>query len=49
LNSSEKKGVCEIETKNLDGETNTKIKQADKSIYSMAESEQEVLRNFNGA
>ena len=28
LNTSEKKGVCFIETKNLDGETNLKAKNA---------------------
>lgn len=28
LNTSEKKGICFIETKNLDGETNLKHKSA---------------------
>lgn len=28
LNTSEKKGACFIETKNLDGETNLKIKNS---------------------
>jgi phospholipid-transporting ATPase len=32
LNTSEPKGVCFIETKNLDGETNLKNKQTNKSI-----------------
>lgn len=30
LNSSASKGICYIETKNLDGETNLKHKQANK-------------------
>jgi len=33
LQTSEKKGACFIETKNLDGETNLKQKQAHKDIY----------------
>ncbi len=32
LNSSGKKGICYIETKNLDGETNLKHKMANKDI-----------------
>lgn len=33
LQTSETKGVCYIETKNLDGETNLKIKMAHKDVY----------------
>jgi len=32
LNSSGRKGICYIETKNLDGETNLKHKMASKDI-----------------
>lgn len=32
LNSSDEKGVCYVETKNLDGETNLKIKSANKEM-----------------
>ena len=49
LNSSIPKGICYVETKNLDGETNLKHKQADKSVIRLAKSDDEVLRNFNGA
>ena len=33
LNSSGPKGVCYIETKNLDGETNLKMKSAQKDLH----------------
>jgi magnesium-transporting ATPase (P-type) len=48
IGSSEKKGTCEIETKGLDGETNTKVKLADKHIYPLASTEKDALRNLNG-
>jgi magnesium-transporting ATPase (P-type) len=32
LNTSLPKGICYVETKNLDGETNLKHKQAEKKI-----------------
>ena len=38
LSSSEKSGICYIETKSLDGETNLKHKLSDKSTYLMMES-----------
>lgn len=38
LNTSLPKGLCYIETKNLDGETNLKHKQAEKSIMMKSKS-----------
>lgn len=39
LNSSGRKGMCYIETKNLDGETNLKIKMANKEVMAYAADE----------
>jgi magnesium-transporting ATPase (P-type) len=36
INSSGEKGICYIETKNLDGETNLKHKKAVKECVNMA-------------
>ena len=36
INSSSDKGICYVETKNLDGETNLKHKKALKECYSIA-------------
>ena len=47
LNSSLPKGICYVETKNLDGETNMKHKQADKEIQQFAKSDEDVNRHFN--
>jgi phospholipid-translocating ATPase len=49
INSSAPKGICYIETKNLDGETNLKHKQAVKELLPLAANDQEILRNFNNA
>lgn len=49
LNSSLSKGICYVETKNLDGETNLKHKQADKRITAAARTESDIIRQFNGA
>lgn len=49
LNSSIPKGICYVETKNLDGETNLKHKQAHKEILRMAKTEADIIHNFNGA
>lgn len=39
LSSSGKKGICYIETKNLDGETNLKHKVANKDIMAICNSD----------
>lgn len=50
LNSSIPKGICYVETKNLDGETNLKHKQAHKTLVRMGgKTEDEVVRAFSGA
>lgn len=49
LNTSLPKGICYVETKNLDGETNLKHKQVEKSILRLASSEQACIDNFVGA
>ena len=48
LNSSIPKGISYVETKNLDGETNLKHKQAHKPFLKIAKSEDEIRTNFNG-
>lgn len=49
LSSSLPKGVAYVETKNLDGETNLKIKQAAKAIETKANTEESLFANFTGA
>jgi magnesium-transporting ATPase (P-type) len=49
LNSSSTKGVCYVETKNLDGETNLKHKKAPQKCVELASSEDEVMLNFDSA
>ena len=47
LKSSEPKGVCYVETKNLDGETNLKHKIAEKTLNKKLASE-ESINDFRG-
>lgn len=51
LNSSGMKGISYIETKDLDGETNLKHKQSEKSLLELGtfNSDQEVLDTMKGA
>ena len=49
LTSSLPKGICYVETKNLDGETNLKHKQVEKSILRLAQGEEGAMKNFVGA
>ena len=49
LASSLPKGVAYVETKNLDGETNLKFKQANSTVLQLAPDEVSCLTNFNGA
>jgi phospholipid-transporting ATPase len=47
LASSDPKGVCYVETKNLDGETNLKVKQANKELQSIF-SNDKALNSIDG-
>lgn len=48
VTSSLPKGIAYVETKNLDGETNLKHKQAEKKILDLAKTEDEIFDNFTG-
>ena len=47
INSSADKGICYVETKNLDGETNLKHKKAPKECVQLATNENEIHYNFS--
>lgn len=47
LNSSEYKGICYIETKNLDGETNLKHKKAKEETVELSPSDSDVIAQFS--
>ena len=47
INSSADKGICYVETKNLDGETNLKHKKAPKECVELAANENEIHYNFS--
>ena len=47
LKTSDAKGGCYVETKNLDGETNLKTKMAEKELQNMFNSHQD-LSNIDG-
>ena len=46
INSSAPKGICYVETKNLDGETNLKHKQAVIDSVDISKTDDDVLENF---
>ena len=47
INSSLPKGICYVETKNLDGETNLKQKTSPKDCLLMSQSDTEVMKAFD--
>lgn len=49
INSSAPKGICYIETKNLDGETNLKTKSSLKETVEMCETDGKMVKNFTNA
>ena len=49
INSSLPKGISFVETKNLDGETNLKQKQTNKTIMRLCKEDESALNNLNGS
>ena len=48
VRSTEDEGVCYVETKNLDGETNLKNKRVPKDLLTTFENTQSAIRHFDG-
>lgn len=48
INTALAKGVCYVETKNLDGETNLKQKTSAEKLVALGENDDLVSRNLNG-
>jgi len=48
LTSSLPKGVCYVETKNLDGETNLKHKESNWQLHKMFRSNEQNIMDFKG-
>jgi phospholipid-translocating ATPase len=49
VNSSEINGICYVETKNLDGETNLKFKSSIAGIQELTKTDEDVIRNVRGS
>jgi len=49
INTSLAKGVCYVETKNLDGETNLKQKTSAEKLVGLGADDEVVSRNLNGS
>ena len=48
VNATNPKGICYVETKNLDGETNLKTKQCEKSLYNEFKEGDHTLKGMDG-
>lgn len=48
LTSSLPKGVCYVETKNLDGETNLKHKESNWTLFKLLRDKEEDIMKFKG-
>ena len=48
VRSTEDEGVCYVETKNLDGETNLKNKCVPKDLWSTFYHKEQAIKNFDG-